>query len=211
MRAALLAVVIAVHGLFAAPVPHVVTASDLKNPVSRDELADWASFLTDLGFAIEPLELGVRVISVTETIGGTHRAMKEPFRPLMSFTGTGQGWPLFANPDTHPDRLEVEVLRRDGVREVVYRQLDPSHRWHRSQIAYRRMRGLWDAGGYSRRPHGVYRRFARWVARELFEEDDDIDEVTVRMWRTHTPMPGHTEPLPEPKERHAITVRRDNP
>lgn len=208
LRAAAITLVLLVHGVAAAPLPHVVTRDDLKNPVSQEELRRWTERLNALGYTIDDATLAERVITVTRAIGGTHRAAMAPFRPLFRITGTGQGWALFANPDTHPSRLQIRV-RRQGSREweLLYQRLDPERAWSDDRLSYRRIRGCHDAGGFRTRPRGIYRRFAEWIGRDVLARDPTVAEVEVRTVRTHTTLPG-APPDPAEDVRHAILVRR---
>ncbi|MBX2801038.1 MAG: hypothetical protein KTR31_25385 [Myxococcales bacterium] len=209
-RALMITSVIAVHGIFVAPVPHVVTPQELTNPVSRDEVRRWAERFTALGYAISAEELGERVVDVSGVVGGSHRKLKAPFRPLLRFTGTGQGWALFANPDTHPGRLNIRVKRQGGRWEHLYLQLDPELDWWKAPLSYRRLRGCWDESGFRRKPRAMYRRFAHWVADRIFAIDPEVTTVQVRTLRTHTTLPG--EPGDDSvKPYHALTVQRPQP
>ena len=128
VRAAMLGVVGLVHGVRAAPLPHVVRPSELKDPVAQEEVARWTERLGSLGYVISEQELGEKVVWITGIIGGAHQASTAPFRPLFKWTGTNQGWALFANPDTHPSRLRVDGLTDQG-RVVLYLADDPEHAW----------------------------------------------------------------------------------
>ncbi len=209
IRALLITLAIGVHGIYAAPVPHIVTKEQLKNPVSRDEVATWADRLTAIGYTIDTDTLGQRVVEVSGQIGGLHRSLKLPFIPWMRLTGTGQGWALFANPDTHPGRLSIRIRREGGAMEDLYLQLDPEHDWWRSRLAYRRLRGCWSAGGFSKRPRSIYRRFSQWIADRIFAVAPDVVEVQVRTLRTHTTLPGEP-PDDRVEKRHVITIQRDS-
>jgi hypothetical protein len=200
-RGALLAVVVAVHGVAAAPLPHAVTANDLRNPVSADELARWAD---RLGMGKD--ELARQVIAITGAIGAAHRGVLAPARPVLRFTGTGQGWGLFANPDTHPDRLVVRGRGPDGER-VLYQRRDADHAWDAPVLTYRRIRALGDSGGFRGRPSATFQRFAKWVGRRALASFPELDAVEVAMERTHTTLPGRP-PDPAVQKRHAVTVRR---
>ncbi len=207
-RALLLAVGLFFHGLAAAPVPHVVTRSDLANPVSAEEVAAWARRLGALGWTVTPAELGEQVIAVTGWIGRGHRALQAPARPLFELTGTDQGWALFANPDTHPARLQIRVRRAGSDEwEVLFQHLDPDADWWSGALTYRRLRGVYDAGGYGAKPRKPYQRFARWVGRRVLAERPDVTQVEVRTLRTHTTLPGEP-PDPAFEVRHVVPVSR---
>jgi hypothetical protein len=206
VRAAVLAVVIAVHGLAAAPLPHIVTEADLKNPVSAEEVDRWAERLTALGYTITAEELGQKVIRITRRIGGAHQGLLKPFRPVLRVTGTGQGWALFANPDSHPGRLVIRIHEPQGWR-ILHRRLDPEHDWAEDLLSYRRIRAMYDAGGYRSRPSGPYVRFAHWIGDRILSTDPDVDLVEVSTVRTHTTLPGQP-PNPRTETRHVVTTRR---
>lgn len=207
VRAALITVALAIHAIAAAPVPHVVTREDMRNPVSQEEVRRWAARLGSLGYPIDAPTLGERVMDVTAVIGGFHRALQRPFRPLFRWTGTGQGWALFANPDIYPSRLEIRVRRQDGDLEPLYLRLDPEHDWARDLLSYRRVRGVYDGGGYGKRPRPPYRRFAAWIGQRIFDADPAVTEVEVRMLRTHTTLRGMA-PDDTVERRHVIAIRR---
>lgn len=206
VRALVLAFVLAVHACAAAPIPHAVTKDDLLNPTSREEVARWAVRLSALGYAVTPEALGEQVIAVTGAISAVHRTLLAPARPVFRWTGTGQGWALFVNPDTHPSRLQIRARRGEDW-EVLFQRLDPEHAWSADVLSFRRVRGCYDAGGYRDRPRGVYRRFAEWVGRRILEQDPTVDLVEVRSLRTHTTVP------PDPPDdrvevRHVVPIRR---
>lgn len=207
VRAALITVVLLVHALAAAPVPHVVTREDMRNPVSQEEVRRWAARLGALGYPIEADALTEKVMAVTAVIGGFHRRLLKPFRPMFRWTGTGQGWALFANPDIYPSRLEIRVRRGGADFEPIYLRLDPVRDQARELLSYRRVRGVYDAGGFGKRPRPAYRRFADWIGRRVIAGDPAITEVEVRMLRTHTTLRGQP-PDDTIEPRHAIVIRR---
>ncbi len=180
--------------------PHAVTARDFQNPVSQDEVEAWRDRLAAVGVDLSVDRLKELVILWTGRIGNTHKALKAPFRPMMRWTGTNQGWGLFANPDTHPTRLEIRGRTATSAPwQPVYLQLDPEADWWWDVLAYRRVRGCYDAQGPSRRSHPVYRAFGQWIAGHAMAEHPELQAVEVRLLRTHTTLPGRpTDPEATP-------------
>lgn len=208
-RAGILALVIGVHLVMAAPVPHVVSSRDLRKEASQRELRAWAGRLGALGIELTPEELGEQVVRHTRTIGGLHRAAKAPWAPLRRLTGTNQGWALFAIPSADPPRLEIRVRRRGSAdMETLFLHLDPEHDWWREQLVYRRVRGNWNSAGYGPRPSSSYRRFAHFVGRRILAERPEVDVVVVRQLVGHTPLPGEA-PAGEPEPRFRVVTRRE--
>jgi hypothetical protein len=205
LRAALLAVVVFVHGVAASPLPpSPTTAKALANPIAVEELDGWVRLLGGLGVTTnraQLTELAVRSSVVTSELRGL---VTKPFRPLMRITGTGQGWGLFTYPNTHPHRLVIEV-ERGGEFQVVYRALDPEHRYLEPQLTFRRVRGVYDDNASKVRPS--YESFARWVARRAFADWPDATRVRVKMIRTHVVTPGQ-KPDPKSEVRLVRVVKR---
>lgn len=204
-RAALLTVVIGVHLMIAAPLPHVVRPEELRTATAKEEVRRWTERLAAVGIPISEAELGERVVAISGAIGGAHNDAKRPFHPLLQLTGTGQGWALFANPNLRPDRFSVRIQRKGGF-EDRYLQNDPELDWWRTTLRYRRVRGCW-TGGMTRRPRKSQRRFTDWLARRIFEQEPDVRAVQTRLLRTRTPLPGR-KVRDRVDEGHVITVRR---
>jgi hypothetical protein len=203
VRAALLFVVVLVHGIRVAPLPQVVKPEELKDPVAKEEVRRWTERLAALGYTIGPEELGERVVSVTGVIGRAHRSLTKPFEPFFRWTGTNQGWALFANPDTHPSRLRVDGVR-DGVREVLFLADDDEHAWLEPVLTQRRIRPLHDAKGARRKPTGSYRRFANWVWVQAKADYPDLDGIELVLIETHSALPGQRH-SPD-RVRHTVKV-----
>jgi hypothetical protein len=196
LRAALLAVVVFVHGVAASPLPpSPTTPKAMANPIAVEELNGWVTLLGELGVKTTRAELTDLAIESSTVTSELRTAVIKPFRPLLRITGTGQGWGLFTYPNTHPHRLVIEV-ERDGKFEVVYRALDPDHTYLEPQLTFRRVRGVYDDNASKVRPS--YESFARWVARHAFEDWPDATRVRVKMIRTHVVTPGQAaDPIAE--------------
>lgn len=205
LRAALLAVVVFVHGVAASPLPpSPTTAKALSNPIAIEELDGWVRLLSGVGVTTNRAQLTELAIESSVVTSELRGAVIKPFRPLMRITGTGQGWGLFTYPNTHPHRLVIEV-ERDGEFQVVYRALDPEHTYLEPQLTFRRVRGVYDDNASKVRPS--YESFARWVARHAFEDWPDATRVRVKMIRTHVVTPGQ-EPDPKAEVRLVRVVKR---
>jgi len=189
LRAAAITLVLLVHGIAVLPVPHVVRPHELDDPVARAEVTRWAERLTGVGYPISPDELGAEVVRWSTRLGRAHRTALLPMRPWFRWTGTGQGWALFANPDTHPSRMEVAVVR-GGQEQLVYRRLDPDLGWLRDPLAYRRVRGVYDATSARHRPTAASRRLADWLEDEARRSDPTVEGVLVRFVATPHPLPS---------------------
>lgn len=201
LRAALITVALVVHGVAALPVPHVVRPRELLDPVAQEEVRRWVDRLAAVGIERTPEALGAEVVQWSGALGRAHRRLLAPARPLFRWTGTGQGWALFANPDTHPSRLEVAWHRGD-VEQVVYRRLDPQLDWQADVLGYRRIRGLYDATSARHHATPTVRRLADWLAQRV--EDPEVDGVTVRFVATPLAVPSRRRPPKPPRVRYEV-------
>lgn len=206
-RAFILLLVIVVHGIFAAPLPRAVKLRDMQRPAGVEEIDRWLSLFASVGFTPARKDFEAWVVDSTSFWGGWHEAFKKPFRPVMRMTGTGQGWALFAAPDTHPHRLEVFV-RVGGDWSLIYRRFHPQASWNDGIFRFRRVRGVYDSSTQRQLPS--YKAFSAWVAEQALADYPQATGAKVQMVRTHTTVPGEPrDPKEEPRQ--VIVIMRDLP
>lgn len=198
IRAVFIAVFLVIHGIYIFPAPRELKRDELGDPPVVEELDRWYALIDGLGLPISRDRFEDEVVTWSARLSGAHRLLKVPFKPMMDLTGTGQGWALFAAPDTHPQRLVIEGRRHGGDWEMLYRRIDPEHALLDPVFRYRRVRGVYD--GTSRRAGRTYKYFTRFAARRVFEVRPDLSQVRVVMVRYHTTLPWQD---PDP-----LTVRR---
>lgn len=204
IRAALLAFVIASQMFLALPMPHRVSESDLRKPEAKEELGRWMSLIHSIGIDWTRDEVKTGVIEWTHWITDNHKGLSKPIKPLRRYLGIGQSWALFAAPDTHPNRLQVEA-RIDGEWKMVFRRVDPEHRMMNTQISFRRVRGVHD--GVSNKPGKIYHALCEFIARGVFEQMPQADAIRVQMYRHHKTAP-HKPTDDTVVLRHTVNVRR---
>lgn len=203
VRAALLAGVLAAAGVAAIPSPAHLSWTVLKDPLAAEELDRWVVILRRLGLDVDQRWVGDLAIGFSQRARAARKRAVAPFQPFARVTQTGQGWGLFAYPDTHPFRLEIAMRRAKGGWEDLYRGGDAERAFLAPQLHYRRLRGVWSP--IRRRP-SAWGRFADWTAEQVFAAHDDAVLARVRVVRTHTVLPH--EP-PDPTEQPLFTeVRR---
>jgi hypothetical protein len=187
VRAALIALGVVVHGFAAAPLPRSVKRSQMDTPMAKEELGRWVAVAARVGVEITIPELADWMTSTGAVAASARKAVMAPFGPWFRLTGTGQGWGLFTYPDTFPHRLTVEVREGRSWR-TVYAGLDPDATWMRPQLAYRRVRAVYD--GNTDKVGPSYEPFVDWVAAHAFADFPDAKQVRVGFVRTHSTMPG---------------------
>jgi len=200
IRAALLAVVIAVHGLAAAPLPSQIREHERRSPDSLEEVRRWTNVFNAIGLSVSEEGLMDFSYNTGKFATQTRRTLLKPFQRIFRVTGTGQGWGLFTHPDRFPDHLEV-YGKRDESWFPLYKAFDEEHDFLANQLAYRRVRGLWDGSANKPKPSFAY--FVDWVAREAFLSDESLQQVRVQFRRSRT-----TTPREEPRDLNKVRNRR---
>jgi hypothetical protein len=205
-RAFIIAIAVAVHGLMAAPLPSRMRAHERTSPDSLEEVARWTEALNNMGIGISEEGLMDFSFKAGEVATSTRNFFLKPFRPLFRITGTGQAWGLFTHPDRHPDYLEIYGKGQGGW-DLLYKIYDTEHDFMADQLAYRRIRGVWD--GSSNRPKASYNYFVDWVARKAFESDPEVQSVRVQFRRTRTFTPSEKSYVVD-KVRHRRVRNRED-
>jgi len=199
-RATVLAVVIAIYGFIALPLPHSVREADLKRPVARAELQRWSKWLSKAGISRDEETLRQNVLRIGKPLASFRKTMLTPVKPILRWTGTGQAWGFFNTPDAFPDQLQIEGWK-DSDWEVLFAALDPERSFLSSKLQYRRIRGVYD--GNTDKPGPSYKNFVDWVAAETFAAHPDLVRVRVSFIRTHTTPPGR-----KADDMHEVRLRR---
>ena len=205
-RAAWIALALAVHGLAAAPLPTRMKPHEMRSPDSLQEAQRWADTINKIGLNVSAEGLLDFSYNAGEIATSTRKTLMKPFQPLLRLTGTGQGWGLFTHPDRFPDHLEIYAKTEDSW-ELIYQAFDSEHDFLAEQIAYRRIRGLWD--GSANKPKPSYNNFVDWVAREAFASNSAITDIRVQFRRHRTVTPSES-PSELNKVRHRRTRARDD-
>ncbi len=184
IRAIVMLVVVIANVIMAIP-RMKVTEEDLADPEWRDQdIGNWYRWTGGLGMTAE--DFRELVVGLWWGWSEGVRLLRAPFQPVFGLTHTNQQWGLFAVVSESPDRFIVEV-RRDGQWETLYRRLDPEHAWRDDVLKYRRVRGVWD--GVKDEPKGTYKRLTKWLAREIFVEQPDVDRVRVVLEKENLALP----------------------
>lgn len=205
LRAAVLALTVLVYGIAASPLPKSVKRSQFDTPIAIEEVDRWVGILGGVGITVTRKELADGSYASGKFFADLRRTLLGPFKGWFRVSGTGQGWGLFTYPDSYPHQLVIEVREKPGPWRPVYAALDPDADWRRDQLAYRRVRGVYD--GNTRKPGVSYDNFVAWVARLALADHPDADEVRVGFIRTHSTMPNVT-PDPERLAKHQRVVKR---
>lgn len=206
VRAGLIGLVLAVHACAATPTPRRIKPEDARTATAQEEIRLWLETFAGVGVQLTSEQLLELVNEVGGTCADLKKGIMAPFYPLLRLTGTGQSWALFAYPDRYPNRLVVEIREPGGEWEPVFRGADPEHAFLEPQIAFRRVRGVYDTAAARGSPGRVYDRFVDWVARETFAAWPDADDVRVKMVQFHVDLPY--EPTDqEPEKTRLVRLR----
>lgn len=206
LRAALLAVALGVHGLAAFPSPKKISRAQFDHPVAVEEVDRWVEVLAGLGVETTRAAVVDGVVSIGGRAVAVRTAVLGPAQPVFMLTGTGQGWGLFAYPDSYPDRLVVDGLGADGQWRPLFRALEADHDFLAPQLSYRRVRGVYD--GHTERPRQPYENLVQWIAAQALHADPALSAVRVLFERSHT-LPPTAPQDPVVKRRLKRIVARE--
>jgi len=186
-RGIILAIVVAVHGFAALPIPQAVNPSMMESPVAIAESERWSEILSRLGIQRDAPTLRADTMRISKQLSSARKKALSPFSQLFRYTGTGQGWGFFNTPDAYPDQLRVEA-DIDGQWVLLYAALSKEADFLADKLTYRRVRGVYD--GNTDRPGDSYNHMVDWIADETFTAFPDAKRVRVSFVRTHTTVPG---------------------
>ena len=179
LRASLIGLVLLSQAIDAFPLP-IFQASQLKQPVGRQELKRWQGLLSSMGISMSTEALSESVLSVSDRARALEATVQAPLNPLRPLLGIDQSWSMFAFVDPDPGGLVIDLQTADGSWEAVYPSPSRGARLAR-QLRYRRLRAVYDAAGDRARPGKLYTRFASWAAGALFAAEPDAMRVRLRM------------------------------
>jgi hypothetical protein len=109
-----------------------------------------------------------------------------PFRPLFEGLRVTERWVLFAGASERRFRLEVAARRAPNEPwRLLYRADDSHHGYLGDLIEYRRVRGAFNPR--TQEPPPGYDAFVTFVARRILSERPELDAVRVRMERIRIP------------------------
>jgi len=137
-------------------------------------VAGWPTFA--------PHVLDKRPAPVAALARGLQALQQWLLRPVAPIAGAfgvySQNWPLFRGTGGIRYRLWIDARRGDGAWVILFRAHDDAHAALRSTLEYRRVLNLW-------KPHAwgvpaAYPAFAHWVARQMFLQHAELEQVRVR-------------------------------
>ena len=205
-RAVALAVIIAIQGWMALPIPHKVTVHSLKSPEAHEELTRWMGVIHDVGIDRSRAEVAADLEYWTSTIHKTWSTVSKPTAPIRKLLGVHQRWALFASPDTYPTILVVSVHDGNSWTEV-YRRLDPGKDFMRDELGFRRVRGVHDGVGQQANP--AWLRMADWIVARALTEYPEAKRGRVQAVQMHSVAPPKPPDTSQRVLFRAIRTRRD--
>jgi hypothetical protein len=207
LRAGLIALVILSQAVAAIPNPPELKDSALEDPSAIAEIDAWVDALGRLGIERDREQVHAIGKWWTTRLRGTREALVWPFQPAFQFTGTGQGWGLFAFPDMQPHRFEVAVAEQGADFKDIYVDLDREADFMASVFACRRVRAVYNPGN---KPPPAYTPFSDWLADEVFEAYPDAEQVRIGFRRSRRLKSGEPHPGYDQRVRFSRVFRRED-
>ena len=188
------------------PTPGDITEEKLREGTAKKELGRWVKRVRDVGIDTDAERLGRWYAGFAQGINGARDFVMAPITPFMEFTGTQQGWRLFALPNERPHVLRI-VGERKGKRRVLYETWNPSRQYLAGTLEFRRVRALYNPSSVG--PPNTYDAFCRRLSELVFQEKPELDSLTVLLEQSHTTLPGEPRD-PKREERFVQTFPNDH-
>lgn len=175
--------------LLALPAPvGGMTKKNFADPQIQQTFESWRGVLGALGWQMTAAEFeDLAWRAGTGMIAGRNVVLT-PFRPYARWTGAAQGWRMFGTTNRVPARMRIEVKEGDTWR-VLWEARSETAAWRRRFFDEGHTRGVMNNWSWLRDKRG-YQRFARWLARDVYEELPDAALVRVTMLQRTTPRPA---------------------
>ncbi len=158
-----------------------------RAPHAQRELGVWAERARALGWDVSQSEFEAWLWDFTQGYLEVRNRIAAPFALYSHYTGALQGWSMFANPQTEPAWLTVEIRQGDELR-TVYRERSSAEDWMRWQLDHNRVRklqGRLGRGAYD----DHYRGLVEWLARRAAIDFPEATHLRARVERRRTPEP----------------------
>jgi hypothetical protein len=201
VRAVLIAYFVLFNVLGALPSAGSPSPERLERPRERAELLRWSRLFDAVGLELQPERLKELYLVFATGVEQVRAGLVSPIAWWMDLTQSHQSWRLFAMPHDRPSALEI-VVSRKGEEELLYRSGDSEHDWGTGVLEYRRVRAAYKPSQLG--PPAAYDGFAQRISQRIFDEQPDIDRVSVSLVRRHTTLPGKT---PDPERERTSVVR----
>jgi hypothetical protein len=163
------------------------------------QFARWARLASKLGIARDGPELEQLLWRLTQSYLSARELVVAPFELYQQYSGVGQGWRMFSNPQSHPAYVHVE-LRRGASFEPIYVSRSTRYDWRGQQLDHHRVRKLFGRIARSTEQE-LWEQFGAWAAQRAARDFPDALELRIWQERRATPEPGSREapsaPVPE--------------
>jgi hypothetical protein len=159
-----------------------------RAPHAQRELGIWAERARELGWDVSQPEFEAWLWDLSHSYLEVRDRIAAPFGLYAQYTGALQGWSMFANPQTEPAWLTIDVRGADPEWRTVYRERSESEAWMRRQLDHNRVRkleGRFGRGAYD----DFYRGLVEWLARRAAADFPEATHLRARVERRRTSEP----------------------
>lgn len=179
------------------PTPHAVSSRDQwQNPNMQSDLKQWAKRLSFLGYD-NPKELEDDLWNLAQGYLELRKSFIRPFQKYAKYSGSRQGWRMFANPRIEPAVLHIDV-EIDSAWQPVYRPHSDKYDFFGDTFRHNRMRKLMGRLG---RPNmrGYYQYLVKFLAPRVARAHPSADKLRFQLYRYHSLSPEDVRAGTEPK------------
>ena len=205
LRAALVLAHVVVLLLFALPNPGVaLDRSAWRSPNVQHELEAWSGRLSALGVDVARPQLEERLYRLLVRWGALRAELLAPTELYQRYAGIRQPWTMFAAPNRHPARLELEV-EVQGAWQTIYVARSDEHDWQATLLDHDRMRAVVFRHTWPQFA-GTHQHLCRWLARRAARDFPEATRLRARRYRARTPTPEEARAGVRPEGRYEQVI-----
>lgn len=172
-------------GIFLLALPYSGKLGSKKHWAKKKQQTEMRAWADRLGVDKEDFESFLWDLS--QSYIAVRKRVVRPFLKYADYTGTRQGWSMFAHPRQRTGRFEIYIQVSDDW-QLVYTSHSDKADWNQWQFEHNRVRKL--AGRLASNPHQpAYTEMTRWIARQLAEDFPTATRAKISMmtWKSLGP------------------------
>ena len=163
------------------PTPYAVSnRKQWQNPNMQADLQQWSERLGWLGYDDKD-ELEEDLWSLAQSYLRFRKRFIRPFQAYSKYSGTRQGWRMFANPRFESAVLHIDILRA-GAWQPLYRPHSDEYDYMGDTFRHNRYRKLLGRLGLEEMT-GTYNLLAHFLARQALRAHPDAAKVRIALYR----------------------------
>ncbi len=186
LRAAFVALHVAVVVAGSIPAPPALDTKSLKKPEFARQLAAWEALAAQLGVGAAQFREGL--VTVVKPLRQARALVTELGEPYARCCGVAQGWSMFGTLNRAPGRVEVWLEEGGRFRPLTIPG-HPEATWRAATFGSERVRAMLNNYANFNQPE-IYALLVDWIAREAARDFPEATRVRAQIVKIEPPEPS---------------------